>query len=221
MNPILLVANNNKSIKKFLKLFKEQYSIDTVNVFEIEPQNKEVSIDQIREIKTQISYSFPQPRLFILHQFDTASYQAQNALLKTLEEHSENVHFILVVKTLYDILPTITSRCKVVDVKEEINDFLIKTDVKEGLEKLVSGRSGYLINHPVFNVSNSSDALQLIDQMIAFFRIRFGKDLNASYAVKTLFATRSLILHNNVGPQFAIDHSIISLHKKYLRQTHA
>ena len=221
MNPVLLVANNNKGIKKFLKQFKEQQEIDEVNVFEIEPQNKEVSIDQIREIKKQVSYSFSQPRLFVLYQFDSASYQAQNALLKTLEEHNINIHFVLIVQTLYDILPTIRSRCKIIDVKDIEDISIVEAPIKEGMEKLAAGKSNQSLSDPVFNVSNTSDALKLIDQLVIFFRTRFEQDINAPHAVKTLLTTRSLILRNNVNPQFAIDHFLIDLQKKYSRRTAA
>ncbi len=218
MSPILLVTDSNKSTKKYLKGFKEEQGIKAVNTFEIEPKNKEISIDQIREIKSEVSYSFSESRLFVLHRFDSASYQAQNAFLKTLEEHNENIYFVLVVESPYDILPTIRSRCKILNIKVLDDSAAIEDPVRTDLEKLVAGRSKLIFSYPGFQVSNSPDALDLIDQMILFFRKRFENDQRASEAVKALFSARSLILKNNVSPQFAMDHALINIQKKYSHQ---
>jgi len=47
---------------------------------------------------------------FFIISFDLATPEAQNALLKTFEEPSENTHFFLIVRSKEGLLPTLISR---------------------------------------------------------------------------------------------------------------
>ena len=49
--------------------------------------------------------------------FDLASVQAQNALLKTLEEPPEAVVLLLTARSTANLLPTIVSRCEVLNLR--------------------------------------------------------------------------------------------------------
>lgn len=216
MTPILLVANNEKKIKTFLKQFCKKNLIEVSHIFEIEPQNKEISIDQIREVKKQVVYSFVQTRLFTFYNFDASSYQAQNALLKTLEEHSFNIQFILVVSSLYDILPTIRSRCNVVSLKDD-EIFLLDSQLKKILELFINRRLKKYLSQPEFQVKTLKNSITLFDQTLTFFRSRLEKDRNATKIIRKIITNRSLVLHNNVNPQYAFDRLLILIEKIYTK----
>ncbi len=68
-------------------------------------------------------------KLFILNNFDTCVVQAQNKLLKTLEEPSSTVTFILTTSSPYNVLPTIKSRCKVINVENPHVDDVVEVIV--------------------------------------------------------------------------------------------
>lgn len=51
-------------------------------------------------------------KIFLLHNFDVSTEEAQNKLLKVLEEPPKNVYFILSAKSEERVLPTIKSRCE-------------------------------------------------------------------------------------------------------------
>ncbi|MCL1945224.1 MAG: hypothetical protein FWF56_05435 [Firmicutes bacterium] len=59
---------------------------------------------------------FGEYKLYLISNFDTANEQAQNKLLKSLEEPPRNVIFVLGASTVVSILPTIMSRCRVYHV---------------------------------------------------------------------------------------------------------
>ena len=59
------------------------------------------------------------------------SIEAQNALLKSVEEHSPTTHFIFVAEKEDDLLPTIRSRCFIVRLEREV----VKS---EGIKDLIS-----------------------------------------------------------------------------------
>ena len=80
-------------------------------------------------------------KIYILKNFDECTVQAQNKILKTLEEPPKNVVFILTTINLGLVLPTICSRAKKVDIatldKADIVDVLSQEKVT-GAEDLAS-----------------------------------------------------------------------------------
>jgi DNA polymerase-3 subunit gamma/tau len=71
------------------------------------------SVDDIRDIKvsvTTVASSATSKRVFVLDEAHMLSKAAGNALLKTLEEPPEHVHFVLATTEPYKLLDTIRSR---------------------------------------------------------------------------------------------------------------
>lgn len=69
-------------------------------------------------------YSSPH-KVYIMNEAEKMTVQAQNALLKTLEEPPEYVVIMLLTTNVNALLPTILSRCVVLNVKP-VSDHLIK-----------------------------------------------------------------------------------------------
>lgn len=74
---------------------------------------KNISVAQIRELRTD---AFVKPheakrRVFIIDNADSMNEQAQNALLKILEEPPASVMFILIAESKSAFLDTVISRC--------------------------------------------------------------------------------------------------------------
>lgn len=83
-------------------------------------KTKSISVDDIREqivekVKTKpYSYKY---KIFIIDKADTLTVQAQNALLKTLEEPPEYVVIMLLTQNIESFLPTVLSRCVVMKLR--------------------------------------------------------------------------------------------------------
>ncbi len=74
-----------------------------------------IKVDQIREVLDFLSLShMGENRIVIIDDAHTLNPQAANALLKSLEEPSENVYFILIAPELSQLMPTIRSRAQAV-----------------------------------------------------------------------------------------------------------
>ena len=73
-------------------------------------------IEQIREIVSGVSLApiRAKGKVYILDRVDLLGVSAANAFLKTLEEPTEGVTFILLGRTREAVLPTVVSRCQVV-----------------------------------------------------------------------------------------------------------
>lgn len=95
------------------KIEKNRYQ----NLIYLEPEKgkKEISINQIRDLqnllilKTQVGYF----KTVIIDQAETLNSEAQNCLLKTLEEPPSQTILILITSQLEKLFLTIRSRCQI------------------------------------------------------------------------------------------------------------
>ena len=88
-----------------------------------------ISVDNIRtQINGDIAikpYSGPH-KIYIMDEAEKMNTQAQNALLKTLEEPPEYAVILLLTTNVESMLPTILSRCVVLDTKPVADDKIKK-----------------------------------------------------------------------------------------------
>ena len=97
------------------------------------------SVDDIRDIKlsvTTVASAASSKRVFVLDEAHMLSKAAGNALLKTLEEPPEHVHFVLATTEPYKLLDTIRSRTQRFDFHpvpvEELAGYLSTIADREG-----------------------------------------------------------------------------------------
>ena len=78
-----------------------------------EDKKKNIAVAQIRDIRQKafVKPHISSKRAFIIDKAETMNDQAQNALLKILEEPPESVVFILITESGAALLPTVISRC--------------------------------------------------------------------------------------------------------------
>ena len=107
---------------------------DIIRVTHEKPNS--ISVDDIR---TQVNntvdikpYQGPY-KVFIIPQADMMTPQAQNAILKTIEEPPSYAVFLLLTENAETLLPTINSRCVMLKLRN-IKDTLIKKYLMENLE---------------------------------------------------------------------------------------
>ena len=78
-----------------------------------------IKVEQIRELQLSLSLSPYEARyrVALLLNFQEATANAQNALLKTLEEAPPKVILILTADSVENLLPTIVSRCEILRLR--------------------------------------------------------------------------------------------------------
>ncbi len=95
-----------------------------------------ISVDDIRsQITNDVAikpYSGPY-KVYLVEEAEKMTVQAQNALLKTLEEPPEYAVILLMTGNLNALLPTILSRCVVLNMRP-VSDRLIKKYLMEELQ---------------------------------------------------------------------------------------
>ncbi len=78
-----------------------------------EPDSRQMLVDQIRSLKEDaiIMPNEASKKVYIIHDADSMNLNAQNAILKLLEEPPESAAFILRTENPAKLLPTVRSRC--------------------------------------------------------------------------------------------------------------
>lgn len=109
----------------------------------IAPEQTTIPIERVRALYEETKSIHKRPQVIIIDDADTLSPEAQNALLKLLEEPVHNVYFILTTHTPESLLPTIRSRVQAVTVQkitnahsEKLLDELEVTDTKKRSQSL-------------------------------------------------------------------------------------
>jgi DNA polymerase-3 subunit delta' len=122
----------------------------------IEPAGSHVKINQVRALQHDLALSpvAGKFRVAIFDQFETATIEAQNALLKTLEEPAAYVVLVILAADPELLLPTIVSRCQAIALRPltvaQVREALITTrDVEpkraDLLAHLAGGRLGWAV----------------------------------------------------------------------------
>ena len=133
------IFNGIKGIGKytFAKDFAKCILEDSMmqDCYELGPDGKSIKVAQIRELQNVINIkpTFSKKSVYIIDDADLMTIEAQNSLLKTLEEPPEYAVIILIVHNERSILSTVKSRC--VNIKfnklsdKDIKKYFLKNDL--------------------------------------------------------------------------------------------
>jgi DNA polymerase III subunit delta' len=124
-------------------------------VIQAEKEGGTLKVEQIRAIRQSLVLKPYQGnyRVALFLRFQEANANAQNALLKTLEEAPAHVILILTADTPEQLLPTITSRCEIMRLRplsiETVEGCLKERGANEETARLLAhisgGRPGYAL----------------------------------------------------------------------------
>ena len=135
-----------------------------------------LKVDQIRTLQQSLAltpYAAPF-RIALLPRFEEANDNAQNALLKTLEEAPQKVILLLTVDNAASLLPTIVSRCEVLLLrpmpvedlaKVMVNKWQMEASEARMLAHLSGGRPG-AARRLMENPEELAQYLEWVDDLI-------------------------------------------------------
>jgi len=158
------------------------------------PSAGKIKIDQIRSLQRELTLSPHQGatrRVAVVTEFQTATSEAANALLKTLEEPPGRAILLLTATDASLLLPTIVSRCQLLPLRalprQQIEDALV---TRWGVElpraqlmaRLAAGRMGWAIGAAgdtsvLAQRQQQLEALQKLLQQGPAFRIQAAERL--------------------------------------------
>ena len=103
----------------------------------IEPEGQSIKIEKIKNLQKEFIYSGMESnkKVYILKGADTLTVNAANRILKFLEEPSKETIAIMLTENGRAIIPTIRSRCQVIDLKPLQPQIFQQQLMENGMEK--------------------------------------------------------------------------------------
>ena len=206
MIPIIFVTKEKKNVVKFINNQALENNISPWAIMLVEKEATSVTIDQIRNIISNTGYNNSIKQLVAIYDFDSCRPEAQNAFLKTLEEKSASIMFILVVSEETSLLATIRSRCRIVKESgvsrkdEEKNRFSINE-----LGDLLVRFSGY--------EKKRDEVINIIDNLLLFYRKKLLMQENVVDLIRIILQSRKDIKYYNANPQLVLDCILLKVNK--------
>jgi DNA polymerase-3 subunit delta' len=146
----------------------------------IEGERGTLKIDQMRTLRHEAALSPLEGRwkVYIIRQMEQATAEAANCLLKTLEEPPSSVILMLTASEAEALLPTIVSRCQVLNLRPLATDTVqralqerweVDAERAQLLARLSGGRLGWAV------AASQNDAIlpqrdRLLDEMMELMK---------------------------------------------------
>src|SRR5690625_2482945 len=116
-----LLCENRQGIEpcQVCNVCKRIESRNHPDVHWIEPDGRSIKTEQIEELQKEFTYSGLESsqKVYIIIGSDTLTVNAANRILKFLEEPGKQTTAILLTENSQSIIPTIRSRCQIVDLQ--------------------------------------------------------------------------------------------------------
>jgi len=114
---------------------------------------------------------------FYIISFSSVTHEAQNSLLKILEEPTKDTHFFIVSHSANIFLPTLVSRAQIEFFSKPSIDEEI---VKSFLSSLPNERLDFIKD--IVDTKDRGSAIELLEGILQFLRKQEGYKLNAKYS---------------------------------------
>lgn len=111
-----------------LKILGKDIDRDYIDIIHYKPKKASFGVDEVRNIIEEVAKKPYEgdKKVIIIHDGNKLTIQAQNALLKTIEEPPKGVYIILLSESLELMLDTIKSRCQIYKLTPLNRDDMIK-----------------------------------------------------------------------------------------------
>lgn len=199
----------------------DKIDIDSINFEKI------IGIEDVRIIQKKI-YLKPrksETKAIILKAYNGLTIEAQNALLKILEEPPNNTIILLLVEAYSQVLPTILSRCKNITIDDKREEFgeLERDQIVEVLSSLSSYGVGKRLSLAQDFGKSREETVAWLEKTIVIMRKILLNKINSSvdprgWSLKELIELinkleegRLSVKNTNVNPRFALENLFLSI----------
>lgn len=168
MQTILLISDKYSLVQDEIERIKKEYTILPFNFYEIIP-SPSIGIEEVRKLQQIVTLKTygGGNRLIFIKDIDKATTEAQNALLKILEEPPPDSYILLSSAFSDKLLPTVISRCQVIVKKETIlPETIILQKTESIFKKILQSSPGERILLSQQLISTKIEALELMDNFL-------------------------------------------------------
>jgi DNA polymerase III delta prime subunit len=185
-----LIIGNAQTREQLILLLEKEYQITAPGNPDFYIRNYEVmTIDDAREIKSlHSSRPVSDSKMIFVLTMNSVTVEAQNALLKLLEEPAEYAVFFLIIPGAHLLLPTVKSRLSVMDYKGMNNrDTTVDCSEAEIFLKASTTKRLEIVKKLVDEISKEKktkqDAIDFLDAIQSIFYLTHKPSIDtlASY----------------------------------------
>ncbi|OGG20397.1 hypothetical protein A3D03_06150 [Candidatus Gottesmanbacteria bacterium RIFCSPHIGHO2_02_FULL_40_13] len=221
MQPILFLSDDQTNINNYIESQKKFYHTSPFTTYEIFP-SPSIGIDQVREIKNKLRFKSYQKiiNLIIINDIHKATAEAQNSLLKLLEEPPPDTLFLLTSANVELILETVVSRCKIEkdttvhkDIRSDETTFVLLRQILQS-----SPGKRLLISQKI--TGKKEESLKFLDSLLTVMKnimLNPHQDIGLTMEQISNMITKSLnarsYLEKNINPKATLDILFLSFPK--------
>jgi len=152
------------------------------DIIPVRTEKASISVDDIRELQRSMQKKPYEGglKVYIIYEAHKMTEQAQNALLKTLEEPPGHIIIIMLAVSQYELLSTIISRCQVIKFtsapEKAIENYLInRYNVQKEEARYMAAFSGGIVGRALAFLSDDSVKKER-DEVIRLIREIYKRD---------------------------------------------
>ncbi len=218
MQSFIIASRNTEKRKDYIESFCTSKSISQFDKHYIQPGENSFGITEIRNVQ-KTAFLRPQKgseKAIILENAQKLTTEAQNALLKMLEEPPTNTYIFLSATTENFFLPTILSRCKLIILPEQ--DTTISDEEKEILHSQIQIMTTGTVGDKLYlaeKVAGEKEKIgEWLREIVLLLRDNMLEDpKNATYPnfIVQMQEASKFFQTTNVAPRVLLEHTFLSL----------
>ena len=222
MNDILLHPKTLKSLQYYLEkpssvlvvagllgygiinisdLITRELQIKPENIFRVGDEG--LNVEQVRSISSFISLRQKEHRLVLIKALNGFDAVSQNAMLKILEEAKKNDHFIILVESESELLETVVSRSRILNViRPQLKDFIEKSVEEKNLDPN-EARKYFYINNGQFYIDADNNTIaaearnflemSIYERLIWYSKQKFEQKGAISFVEQLIYICESVL----------------------------
>jgi DNA polymerase III delta prime subunit len=230
MVSFIIVAKEKKKREGYIADYASQQKIDPLDITVIDKSTsikttQSIGIETVKLIQQKLFFKpfKSSSKIVVIEDAQLLTPEAQNALLKILEEPPANTFIFLGTETRELLLPTIISRCQIIELKEEQKTLSDKTrgELNNFIESLPELSIGEKLKDAEQLAKDKEKAVKWIENLIIVLR----EEMLQAYSINQQSETRNpplttikafqslhtLLKTTNVNPRFAIESTLLNM----------
>lgn len=216
MNSLIIVSKNSETSLEQINRLCSKNKISNIDK-DISTFDKAVGIEDVRNIQKKL-YLKPiksKDKAVVINASLGLTIEAQNALLKILEEPPSNTLIILVTSNKNALLPTVLSRCKIIEIKEDmkISDAEI-SEYQKILMSLSRDGVGEKLKLSQDFSKTKEEAILFLQNLIIAAREKLTKNPQDKTALKILSDFQkayAIIKSTNATPRLMLENLLLNI----------
>lgn len=217
MQSFLIAAKNKSLASSYVSNLLKEKKVDPLDI-SLQVYEKTMGIEDVRNIQKAILLKPFRGKIkaVIIDAYKNITIEAQNALLKILEEPPSNTILTIITAKKELFLPTILSRCKIIVLQEEEIELTQDDSSKfeEVLNILLNGKTGDKLKIAQDIARDKGDAVLWLEKIAVFLENKLkqsSKDVKLLALLKELQKTYEAIKSTNVGQRTALENLFLSI----------